>query len=253
MSLSVRAFEITVALLKHPVPRPKRIRLFGCGLKIVGSKANQRSAGHAAIAQVWQLRAALLQHAAAIGVDAFAVPVASPDPTSDTRSDWRSACFALCARLNGCHEPRHRAFAAENERYNHGNLRQEPPFTENRLIAAAPAALAPVRCSIGARSPGRCFRILERGTPCAVLRGRLLASPPSATETIMQGPTTHRRQLDLFERKPRDAGQKRSDAAKQAEALNRGKASRHPDARQSEFPVSRGGLHQESHHNKHNR
>jgi hypothetical protein len=28
---------------------------------------------------------------------------------------------------------------------------------------------------------------------------------------------------------------------------------RHPEARQSEFPVSRGGMHQESRHNKHNR
>lgn len=58
----------------------------------------------------------------------------------------------------------------------------------------------------------------------------------------MQGRKTHEQQRRILERKP--------DIDSPPEAP------RHPqpkrEARQSEFPVSRGGMHQESQHNKHN-
>jgi hypothetical protein len=63
----------------------------------------------------------------------------------------------------------------------------------------------------------------------------------------MQGPKTHEQFTRNLERKP-DIGSP-ADAAKP----------KHPDTekpektRQSEFPVSRGGMNQESDHNKHNR
>jgi hypothetical protein len=68
----------------------------------------------------------------------------------------------------------------------------------------------------------------------------------------MQGKKTHEQQLRILERK--------SDVpdARQTEAsMNRtGRDARvhlaKPNARQSELPISRGGLNQESDHNKHN-
>jgi hypothetical protein len=67
----------------------------------------------------------------------------------------------------------------------------------------------------------------------------------------MAGRKTHEQQLRTFERKP-DV----PDARQMGTALNRAidGTARVPnrDARQSEFPVSSGGLHQESDHNKHN-
>ncbi len=60
----------------------------------------------------------------------------------------------------------------------------------------------------------------------------------------MQGPKTHEQQLRILERKP-DIGSRDG----QPEG---GRAMRNPDARQSEFPVSRHGMNQESDHNKHN-
>jgi hypothetical protein len=55
----------------------------------------------------------------------------------------------------------------------------------------------------------------------------------------MQGPKTHEQQKRILERKP-----------EKPEAPST--AMQNPDVRQSEFPVSRGGMNQESDHNKHN-
>ena len=55
----------------------------------------------------------------------------------------------------------------------------------------------------------------------------------------MQGPKTHDQQKRILERKP----DKREAPSSTMQ---------NPDARQSEFPVSRGGMNQESDHNKHN-
>jgi hypothetical protein len=62
----------------------------------------------------------------------------------------------------------------------------------------------------------------------------------------MQGPKTHEQQLRTLERKPDipDARHESQQAATHA--------ARHPNARQREFPVSHGGMNQESDHNKHN-
>ena len=56
----------------------------------------------------------------------------------------------------------------------------------------------------------------------------------------MQGPKTHEQQLRILERK-RDGGYAPAQARPRKAA-----------ARQSEFPVSRTGMNQESQHNKHN-
>jgi hypothetical protein len=61
----------------------------------------------------------------------------------------------------------------------------------------------------------------------------------------MQGPKTHEQQLRTLERKP-DVPSGRDGRAES------GRAMRNPTARQSEFPVSRQGMNQESDHNKHN-
>ncbi|PJG55350.1 hypothetical protein CVM73_09800 [Bradyrhizobium forestalis] len=68
----------------------------------------------------------------------------------------------------------------------------------------------------------------------------------------MQGKKTHEQQMRILERKP-DVPDARE--LEQAAGHNLREASVHranPEARQSEFPVSRGGLNQESDHNKHN-
>ena len=61
----------------------------------------------------------------------------------------------------------------------------------------------------------------------------------------MQGKKTHEQHKRMLERKP---GPEDSDEAGE----NAGRAVHRPEARSSEFPVSRGGLNQESDHNKHN-
>jgi hypothetical protein len=67
---------------------------------------------------------------------------------------------------------------------------------------------------------------------------------------MMQGDKTHEQLQRTLERK--------DDVAKPGEAAspqdgNATRAQTHPDARQSEFPVSRGGMHQETRgQNKHN-
>ena len=62
----------------------------------------------------------------------------------------------------------------------------------------------------------------------------------------MQGPKTHEQQLRILENKP-DMPDARHDTPPAGT-----QAVKHPEARQSEFPVSRGGMNQESDHNKHN-
>jgi hypothetical protein len=61
----------------------------------------------------------------------------------------------------------------------------------------------------------------------------------------MQGPKTHEQQLRILERKPDMPDERQPEPAMP-------KPARNPEARQSEFPVSQGGMNQESHHNKHN-
>lgn len=68
----------------------------------------------------------------------------------------------------------------------------------------------------------------------------------------MQGKKTHEQQVRILERKP-DA----PDARELDQALGRNVEDTtvhraRPDARHSEYLVSRGGLNQESDHNKHN-
>lgn len=66
----------------------------------------------------------------------------------------------------------------------------------------------------------------------------------------MQGKKTHEQLVRTLEHK--DEVRKPGDPAGAAGA-DHGHPLRHPEARQSEFPVSRGGLNQESRqHNKHN-
>jgi hypothetical protein len=65
----------------------------------------------------------------------------------------------------------------------------------------------------------------------------------------MQGKKTHQQQVRILERK--------DDVPKPGDAVTpvppeAGRAPHAPDARASEFAVSRGGMHQESQHNKHN-
>ena len=68
----------------------------------------------------------------------------------------------------------------------------------------------------------------------------------------MQGPKTHEQQLRILERKSDvpDARQVEQLQGRNVEDTHVHHAD--PAARQSEFTVSRGGLNQESDHNKHN-
>jgi hypothetical protein len=96
----------------------------------------------------------------------------------------------------------------------------------------------------------------QGGVDKAEVRNRRWAPPrkdwASASRTgLPQGRKTHEQQLHILERKPDlpDARQLEQDNAR---AEGSAKLPRHEDARQSEFAVSRGGLNQESQHNKHN-
>jgi len=62
----------------------------------------------------------------------------------------------------------------------------------------------------------------------------------------MQGPKTHEQQLRTLENKPDMPDARTATPVPPAPMV------RNPDARQSEFPVSRHGMNQESDHNKHN-
>ena len=68
----------------------------------------------------------------------------------------------------------------------------------------------------------------------------------------MQGKKTHEQQVRILERKPDVPDARELDQAighnPEDTAVHRARS----EARQSEFPVSRGGLNQESDHNKHN-
>ncbi|WP_407183909.1 hypothetical protein [Bradyrhizobium centrosematis] len=68
----------------------------------------------------------------------------------------------------------------------------------------------------------------------------------------MQGKKTHEQQVRILERKPDlpDARELEQAAGHNPQDTRVHRAN--PEARHSEFPVSRGGLNQESDHNKHN-
>lgn len=68
----------------------------------------------------------------------------------------------------------------------------------------------------------------------------------------MQGKKTHEQQVRILERKPDVPDGRELDQASGRNVENIAVHRPHPEARRSEFPVSRGGLNQESDHNKHN-
>ena len=68
----------------------------------------------------------------------------------------------------------------------------------------------------------------------------------------MQGPKTHEQQLRTLEKKP-DVPDRRQTEMALERAEDNSRLQRRPAARESEFPVSRSGMNQESEHNKHNR
>ena len=71
----------------------------------------------------------------------------------------------------------------------------------------------------------------------------------------MSGKKTHEQQLRILERKPDVADTRRlEEEMRDPGAAPEQVRLAHPEARQSEFPVSRGGMNQEDRrHNKHNR
>jgi hypothetical protein len=74
----------------------------------------------------------------------------------------------------------------------------------------------------------------------------------SGSRTEPQGRKTHEQQLRMLEGKPDFPDQRQLDSDLARAQTASAKSPRHGEARQSEFPVSRGGLNQESQHNKHN-
>lgn len=68
----------------------------------------------------------------------------------------------------------------------------------------------------------------------------------------MQGKKTHEQQVRILERKPDAPDARELDRALGHNAEDTAVHRAHPEARHSEYPVSRGGLNQESDHNKHN-
>jgi hypothetical protein len=68
----------------------------------------------------------------------------------------------------------------------------------------------------------------------------------------MQGKKTHEQQVRILERKPDVPDARELERALGHNPENTAVHRARPEARQSEFPVSRGGLNQESDHNKHN-
>jgi len=67
----------------------------------------------------------------------------------------------------------------------------------------------------------------------------------------MQGPKTHEQQRRMLEKKP-DAPDHRQAEKALDRPKDNSRLQRRSAARESEFPVSRSGLNQESDHNKHN-
>ncbi|MEH2589461.1 hypothetical protein [Bradyrhizobium sp. AZCC 1721] len=68
----------------------------------------------------------------------------------------------------------------------------------------------------------------------------------------LQGKKTHEQQMRILERKPDVPDARQMEEIAQTQHPGGAKIAKR-EARQSEFPVSRGGLNQESQHNKHNR
>lgn len=66
----------------------------------------------------------------------------------------------------------------------------------------------------------------------------------------MQAKKTHEQQLRILQNRDDVPKPGEIDVAANSDAPEH--APRHPEARQSEMPVSRGGMNQESRHNKHN-
>jgi hypothetical protein len=99
-----------------------------------------------------------------------------------------------------------------------------------RLRARAPATR---RCPEAVAS-------MTRTTP-TVRRSRAVVE-----EAATQGLKTHEQQLRILEKKPDMPDARQDDLPPTTHPVS------HPDARQSEFPVSQGGMNQESDHNKHN-
>ncbi|MGQ0681296.1 hypothetical protein [Bradyrhizobium sp.] len=66
------------------------------------------------------------------------------------------------------------------------------------------------------------------------------------------GRKTHEQQIRMLERKPDLPDTRQIEEGMSDIPLATSRLPRHSEARQSEFAVSRGGLNQESHHNKHN-
>ena len=77
--------------------------------------------------------------------------------------------------------------------------------------------------------------------------------PGGKTPKHMQGRKTHEQQLRILERKPDVPDARRTETAMKRAGRDAARQVRR-SARASEFPVSRGGVNQESRdHNKHNR
>lgn len=68
----------------------------------------------------------------------------------------------------------------------------------------------------------------------------------------MQGKKTHEQQRRILERKDDLPPPDRSDAERQTDVIFGAAKIERRGGRQSEFPVSSGGMNQESDHNKHN-
>lgn len=68
----------------------------------------------------------------------------------------------------------------------------------------------------------------------------------------MQGNKTHEQQLRILERKPDVPDARAMEAAQYRNPEDHRAHPVKPGVRDSEFPVSRGGMNQESDHNKHN-
>jgi hypothetical protein len=75
---------------------------------------------------------------------------------------------------------------------------------------------------------------------------------PKPRKVDQQGRKTHEQQLRMFERKPDVPNARQIEEGLSEIPHGASRLQRHSAARQSEFAVSRGGLNQESHHNKHN-
>jgi hypothetical protein len=71
-------------------------------------------------------------------------------------------------------------------------------------------------------------------------------------EALMQGKKTHEQQVRILERKPDVPDARQTEASMNRTGRDDRVHVAKGNVRQSELPISRGGLHQESDHNKHN-